>query len=680
MVLLIQLLAVAAPHVLFSVRSEILAAGSHDVAALTSAISKLKAAEQSCSADAEGTGDAGALAEVRSGYESISELLQFEPGDLAKYKKAKEKAQKKYSAVQAEVNDDDEELVSKAEKAEKAAKLSKAQAAVAEAEKAVAKAEAASVARERRTILMGGLAESIARRIAPSLPSLLEEPDTKKLEKPLRVMAGAALQVLSIDPLVVTLDDWLGPTGLRALDGAAAALEAALDPPEDVPTNAARADRSRPDPPQGAVRLPMNASALGEQSSYARPMPQLPMLCLPIGGDGQPDEALLSVVASEIAKAKAAKAKGMEHCDATAGLLDEQPDTWDPAQDGAWAGTYNKPADRFGNTSSGCGPLTPALDAALVSSDAVTFTASASAYVDILDAAVSEVLGFTLDAEQLGAEILEGLTERFDPSAKQPLDWNADEDGTWEAPMLPKSTPPELWAAVIRRGGDNASGLADAYAFSSSPIIVRSRAGKGAEGMHHDCASVGASSVTALLHLSDTLENGGETTLPALDLTVPAVRGRLLLVETILPDGACDPATGRGARPLPMGAPHKLTLVKTFFADRSFSRERVQHEGPQRGVPTVDCAARQGRLGCRRFEHVPATKGDTVLPLRQLKKQRSCLTASAAGACIDENYTPPPPQKKSKKNRPLSTPPTTPPPPEVPRMPGAPLAPPPVAR
>jgi hypothetical protein len=128
MVLLIQLLAVAAPHVLFSVRSEILAAGSHDVAALTSAISKLKAAEQSCSADAEGTGDAGALAEVRSGYESISELLQFEPGDLAKYKKAKEKAQKKYSAVQAEVNDDDEELVSKAEKAEKAAKLSKAQA------------------------------------------------------------------------------------------------------------------------------------------------------------------------------------------------------------------------------------------------------------------------------------------------------------------------------------------------------------------------------------------------------------------------------------------------------------------------------------------------------------------------------------------------------------------------
>ena len=132
----------------------------------------------------------------------------------------------------------------------------------------------------------------------------------KKLEKPLRVMAGAALQVLSIDPLVVTLDDWLGPTGLRALDGAAAALEAALDPPEDVPTNAARADRSRPDPPQGAVRLPMNASALGEQSSYARPMPQLPMLCLPIGGDGQPDEALLSVVASEIAKAKAAKAPG----------------------------------------------------------------------------------------------------------------------------------------------------------------------------------------------------------------------------------------------------------------------------------------------------------------------------------------------------------------------------------
>jgi phosphate/sulfate permease len=88
MVLLIQLLAVAAPHVLFSVRSEMLAAGSHDVAALTSAISKLKAAEQSCSADAEGTGDAGALAEVRSGYESISELLQFEPGDLAKYKKA----------------------------------------------------------------------------------------------------------------------------------------------------------------------------------------------------------------------------------------------------------------------------------------------------------------------------------------------------------------------------------------------------------------------------------------------------------------------------------------------------------------------------------------------------------------------------------------------------------------
>jgi len=304
--------------------------------------------------------------------------------------------------------------------------------------------------------------------------------------------------------------------------------------------------------------------------------------------------------------------------------------------------------------------------------------------VDVLDAAIAEVLGFSLAAEALGGEVVSGLRERVDASAVAPDDWDASEDGPWEAPMLPGQTAEELWKEVISRGGDNASGLGEAYGFSSSPILVRSRAGGGREGLAHDCDYFGAgepraaASVVALLQLSPTLKKGGETTLPALGLSVAPVRGRLLLIETALPDGACDPASARGSTSLPASAPHKLVLQKTFYADRTFSRAERNSEGPQRGVAKVDCAALGGRLGCRRFEHIPAKQGAAVLPLRELRTARACLPASAAGACIDENYVPPPPppKKQKKPKAALVEPPATP----TPVAPMAPGAPPPVAR
>ena len=667
----------ADPKIIAAIRADLAANGAHNSAALDTAVAKLTTAEQSCSAD-EQFGLGAALAEVRSGYARLSELLKAEPADTSTLEKAVNKAKKKRDAAHADLHDD-EELVSKAEKAAKTAKLAKAEEAWAKARAAVEADTASKAVREPRTVLMSSLADGMARSV-PELTAVLQAAPAKS-KKPEAVTVGgvtAKVQILSRSPLVLTLDDWLGPTGLRALEGALAALKDALQPAEggDAP-------ESETDPAGKGHLVPSNASELGDTGEYTGEPPQKPALCVPVV-DGVPDAALLKVIDGEIAKARKAKAQGKAHCDATAGPLDEQPADWDEAEDGALTGTYTRASDRYGNATGGCGPLTAALDATIVTSDAVTFTASANASVDVLDAAVSDVVGFGIDLEALGREVLDGLGERIDPSAVQPDDWDADEDGEWEAPRLPPSTAEELWFKIFDRGGGNASSLADSYAFSSSPMLVRTRAGKGGEGMVHDCDYFGkgepraAAAIVALLQLSPTAKKGGEIVLPALGVSVPAVRGRLTLIETVLPDGTCDPSSARAALPLPANAGQdKVSLIKTFYADRTFSRERSNSEGPQRTAPRVDCGARDGRLGCRRAEHVPAVKGEYVLPLRGARQARECMAAGAPGPCIDPNYTPPPPPPKKAKK--AATPPST-PPAEGPRAPIAPGAPPPVPR
>ena len=299
----------------------------------------------------------------------------------------------------------------------------------------------------------------------------------------------------------------------------------------------------------------------------------------------------------------------------------------------------------------------------------------------MLDAAISQLVGFTIDAEALGAEVLAGLAPRADPNAEAPDDWDTAEDGEWQPPELPAKTPEELWKAIVDRHGDNASGLGEAYTFSSSASVVRYRAAtKGGAPPSFQCGDFSraqggkapAPTLVAQLYVSAPSASGGDATFPSLGLSARAVRGRLVLHETTLSSGACDPAAAAGMSPLPRGAADAFVLTKTFYTDRTFSREQHNLEGPARGTPNVLCSKLGG---CNRVEHVGAAKGDAVLALRAAKANalRACLPPGASGACIDPNYSPPPPKPKK---RPPPPPPPSPPP--APREPGAPPPPPPM--
>ena len=283
-------------------------------------------------------------------------------------------------------------------------------------------------------------------------------------------------------------------------------------------------------------------------------------------------------------------------------------------------------------------------------------------------------------------QVFRGLQSRPDESATQPGDWDAEEDGEWSPPVVEGQDATALLAAIIKRQGGNASGLSDAYAFSSSAQLVRHRGSTGGAATPEmacddftGLAKGGVPSIVALLHTGDVPTGaGGETVLPALGLTVPAEAGRLLLIESTLADGRCDPTSGYYSAPITDGKSDKLLLRKTFYTDRSHSREAGDKEGPQRGVPNVQCAgAHGGAFGCTRYEHVPAAKGDAVLPLRGEVKPRQCLAPNAYGPCLDSDFTPPPPKPKKKPPPPPPPPPSPPPKKAAPRAPGAPGAPPP---
>ena len=342
----------ASPKVLLDVRS-VVAEDSDAPEKLSAAVSKLK-------------GDDELVATVRSGYEKLASMLSSPPADMKKLEKALAKASKKKALISS-FDTDDTFLESKAEKKEREEKTAKASAAVDAAQAAVDEAKAAIAAREPRNVLFPRLSDIIA-RLAPDAPS-----DRKAKPKPAPVLAlanpKATLQVLSHAPLVVAVDNWLGETGLKALDGAIQAATKALSPP---------ADDGSADPGK-SIKVPRNASELTEGPFERGARPSAPQLCVPIV-NGQQEPTLVAAIDSAMEAAKAAKAKGDDHCDATASLVDEAPDGWDEAEDGAWVGTYKDVAARYPK---GCGPLTDALDKALVNSDEVIFTASADAHVDV---------------------------------------------------------------------------------------------------------------------------------------------------------------------------------------------------------------------------------------------------------------------------------------------------------
>ncbi len=90
---------------------------------------------------------------------------------------------------------------------------------------------------------------------------------------------------------------------------------------------------------------------------------------------------------------------------------------------------------------------------------------------DIVTSSCNGSVPHSMEAARMGAEVLAGLVERRDDSATAPDNWDEEEDGVWEAPMIPAQDGTALLAAIIGRGGGNASGLFDAYSFSASAQV-----------------------------------------------------------------------------------------------------------------------------------------------------------------------------------------------------------------
>jgi hypothetical protein len=323
---------------------------------LASATKTLKRAEEACSADASGAAEERVISNVRKGYEALLVHLAAPAVDVKKLQKTIESKRKKKDAAAAEANDD-EELVSKSEKAERAAKLEKAQSALAAAESKLAAAEAAAKAKEPRPANLFPRLSTIASRISESLGG------------------AGTVQVLSEAPMVVQVDDWLGEAGMAALAQLPAAFDTAF--PSVLEEGGGEPDQ---------LLLPTNATQLGEASAYSADGPSKPTLCLPTMEDGETaTQEALQQVDDVITRAKHSLKAGTDGCDATAGLVEEvrdmdrtspslaphriplapvrgcahpslrcatirpqAPPDWDAGEDGQWVGSFMSAADRYG--------------------------------------------------------------------------------------------------------------------------------------------------------------------------------------------------------------------------------------------------------------------------------------------------------------------------------------------
>ena len=317
--------------------------GIPDEATLGKAIDMLTKAESSCPASASGELMQKLLSDARSGYEKLRELSNQPPADLKKLEATAKKAAAKLTKASA-VDEGDTFLESKAEKKEREAKVAKAQTAKDKADEAVKSAQDAEAARKPLTTLLHSLSSVAAALRAGAL-------------KP-------KVQVLSEAPMVVVVDDWLGSAAQRALDMVPEVFASALAP--------TAAEGGQP-----VTLLPTNASEIGGTYSQGG---EKPSLCLPVSESGEVSPTLLATIDKEIRQAKAAKksssggADPPSYCDATTALVDDPPEDWDTEEDGDWVGEVMTAAQRYPASSGGCGPLTPALDKAVVHVDSVFFT------------------------------------------------------------------------------------------------------------------------------------------------------------------------------------------------------------------------------------------------------------------------------------------------------------------
>lgn len=149
---------------------------------------------------------------------------------------------------------------------------------------------------------------------------------------------------------------------------------------------------------------------------------------------------------------------------------------------------------------------------------------------------------------------------------------------------------------------------------------------------HHNAVPA----VVAFVHASEPVTGaGGNVTVPAAGVSVAPKAGRLILIETALEDGSCDPASAIAVTPLASSSPDLLLFHKTFYTTRAFSRAAGNFEGPRRLSAFVECKP-EGAFGCRRVDHEPSTSGDAIIPLRDFGRSRKCLPPGVAGACLPD--------------------------------------------
>lgn len=553
---------------------DILTRDSGDVTSrLGAAIEVLKNAVEACGSREEEPAPP-VLTKALDGYERKLKLLSKSANDAkekSKLLKAKEKAKKKVKRAQEEVEED---VLSSPE--DRAA-LEVAKAALAKVEAELEEQELIQTLQGQREVVFGGLERLLERHKAGALGK------------------GVKLEVLSNKPLVVAVDGWIGETAQKAFDHL----------PEVISKQVSISDEA----------FPSSAESIGDEAMLKAGnwtvQPGLPQLC------------------SSPSLADAAAPSGLH--DAIGAALREADSAADPLA--AALATANLSALFGSGDADSCGPLSVSLDKALTKLNSFFMDASADESVDIIDAAICQAVAFPAVPVEAVVSALEGTKERKDPDASQPADWDEDEDGEWEAPMLPGRGAPELLKEVMDTG-DNQLSLSECYAFSSSVELLSLRAsgfGPSSTSPTHSCSDftgeqrAGVPALTALVSITA----GGTTSLPALGISRPAKAGQLLLIETTLPDGDCDPAA---AYTISNGGEERVVVKKLFYADRQHSRERGEQEGPRRSELKVTCTVSDG---CVRTEHVPAPGGDFVIALRQAQssRHRCGLPPMAIGPC-----------------------------------------------
>jgi hypothetical protein len=254
---------------------------------------------------------------------------------------------------------------------------------------------------------------------------------------------------------------------------------------------------------------------------------------------------------------------------------------------------------------------------------------NANRTIDTLDAALSAAAGFrSVDVEATFAALELAMSEHDDPATLEaPTGWDNDEDGEWQPSKVAAQSYMSAMAGLLKKEEEAKveDGLGAAYAFSASPELVRFRASTaGGASLHLECDDFAnersAPTVSvAYLYASD-VKKGGEDVFPALGLSVAPKKGRLLLFETMMADGTCDPATATASSPLKAGGADKLLLAKRFYSDTKHDRGAKNQEMPDQPPPKLLCDDTEP-FGCRRFAPAGVPEGgDAVMAARAFKR------------------------------------------------------------